>query len=71
MAWARVAFYVALGATGFAPMIQLNITRGSAWSLYFYAPVMKSVAAYLVGAIIYALKLPEKLVPGWFDYFGG
>ena len=71
MSWARVAFYVTLGATGFAPVVQLNLTRGAAWSYYFYAPVMKSVAVYLVGAIIYALKMPEKLVPGWFDYFGG
>ncbi|MCJ1419005.1 hypothetical protein MMC32_005356 [Xylographa parallela] len=71
MAWARVAFYVTLGATGFAPVIQLNITRGSEWSYYFYAPVLKSVAVYVAGAIIYALKMPEMLVPGWFDYFGG
>ena len=71
MAWARVAFYVTLGATGFAPVIQLNITRGSQWSYYFYAPVLKSVAVYLGGAIIYALKLPEMLLPGRFDYIGG
>jgi adiponectin receptor len=71
MAWARVSFYVALGATGFAPIIQLNLTRGSEWSYYFYAPVMKSVLVYLVGAIIYAMKLPEMLLPGWFDYVGG
>ena len=71
MAWTRVAFYVALGATGFAPVIQLSLTRGSSWSYLFYAPVMKSVIVYVTGAVIYALKLPEKLVPGWFDYFGG
>ena len=71
MAWARVAFYIALGATGFAPVVQLNLTRGSSWSYFFYAPVMKSVAVYIIGAVIYALKLPETLVPGWFDYFGG
>ena len=71
MAWLRVAFYVSLGATGFAPVIQLNLTRGSQWSYYFYAPVMKSVLVYLLGAIIYAMKLPEKLLPGWFDYVGG
>ena len=71
MAWLRVAFYVSLAATGFAPVIQLNLTRGSQWSYYFYAPVMKSVLVYLVGAIIYAMKLPEKLLPGWFDYVGG
>jgi len=71
MNWARVAFYVALGATGFAPVIQLNLTRGPQWSYYFYAPVMKSVSVYLVGALIYAAQIPERWCPGWFDYIGG
>ena len=71
MSWARVGFYVTLGATGFAPVVQLNLTRGSEWTYYFYAPVFKSICVYLVGAIIYALKMHEKLIPGWFDYFGG
>lgn len=70
MSWLRVAFYLALGATGFAPVVQLNLTRGAAWSWFFYAPVLKSVVVYVAGAFIYALKLPEKLLPGWFDYFG-
>ncbi|KAK6614587.1 izh family channel protein [Botrytis cinerea] len=38
MAWARVAFYVSLGATGFVPALQLNLTRGGAWAAEFYAP---------------------------------
>ncbi len=71
MAWARVAFYVTLAATGFAPAIQLNLTRGPAWSYYFYAPIGKSVAVYLIGAIIYAAQVPEKWLPGFFDYAGG
>ena len=71
MNWARVAFYVSLGATGFAPAIQLNLTRGPEWSYYFYAPLMKSVAVYLIGAIIYASQVPERFIAGWFDYFGG
>lgn len=71
MNWARVAFYVALGATGFAPIIQLNLTRGPEWSYYFYAPLMKSVSVYLVGALIYAAQIPERWCPGWFDYVGG
>ena len=70
MAWARIGFYVTLGATGFAPIIQLNLTRGPEYSYYFYAPVMKSVAVYLVGAFLYGMKLPERFLPGWFDYFG-
>lgn len=71
MAWARVAFYVSLAATGFAPVIQLNMTRGPAWSFYFYAPITKSLLVYVSGAVIYASHVPERWFPGAFDYFGG
>lgn len=71
MAWARVAFYVTLATTGFAPVVQLNLTRGAAWTFYFYAPITKSVMVYVTGAIIYASKVPEKWSPGLFDYAGG
>ncbi|KAL9616030.1 MAG: hypothetical protein Q9160_009056 [Pyrenula sp. 1 TL-2023] len=71
MAWARVAFYISLAATGFAPVIQLNITRGPEWSFYFYAPIAKSLAVYVFGACVYAAQIPEKWFPGCFDYFGG
>lgn len=57
MNWFRVAFYVSLAATGFAPVFQLSWTRGPAWSYYFYAPVMKSIAVYLVGAVVYASQV--------------
>ncbi|RAL63230.1 hypothetical protein DID88_004308 [Monilinia fructigena] len=52
MAWARVAFYVSLGATGFVPALELYLTRGGAWSAEFYAPLAKSVTVYLVGAFV-------------------
>ena len=71
MAWFRVAFYVTLAGTGFAPVIQLNYTRGYEWTFYFYAPLVKSVMVYFVGAVIYASQVPEKWCPGMFDYFGG
>ena len=67
----RVAFYVTLALTGFAPAVQLTFTRGSAWSFYFYAPIVKSVLVYFLGAIVYAMKIPEKWCPGVFDYVGG
>ena len=70
-AWLRVAFFIALGATGFAPVVQLCWTRGPAWVAYFYAPVVKSLAVYVAGAVIYAMRWPEKLLPGRFDYIGG
>ncbi|KIW50716.1 hypothetical protein PV05_09504 [Exophiala xenobiotica] len=71
MAWARVSFFVTLAVTGFAPVVQLNYTRGVEWTFYFYAPVTKSLLVYLTGAIIYASKVPEKWRPGLFDYVGG
>ena len=71
MAWARVAFYISLGATGFVPVVELIITRGPAWAYYFYAPITMSLIVYVAGAVIYAMRIPEKFLPGWFDYFGG
>lgn len=71
LAWARVAFYVSLALTGFAPLAQLTYTRGAEWCLYFYAPVMKSIMVYFIGALVYASQIPERWHPGWFDYFGG
>ncbi|KAI9671513.1 MAG: hypothetical protein M1817_003565 [Caeruleum heppii] len=71
MRWARVAFYICLGITGLIPVIQLNLSRGPAWTWYFYAPVMKSAFVYILGAVIYASQIPERWWPGGFDYFGG
>ncbi|KAJ6095490.1 hypothetical protein N7486_006236 [Penicillium sp. IBT 16267x] len=71
MAWARVAFFVTLALTGFAPLAQLAYTRGFEWCLYFYAPVVKSILVYFVGACVYASKIPERWKPGLFDYVGG
>src|SRR5690606_3499782 len=71
MAWARVAFYVALSATGCLPILQLSLTR-SPWAvLEFYTPIAKSLAVYLLGAVVYASKVPERWCPGMFDYIGG
>lgn len=54
MNWFRVAFYVSLAATGFAPIFQLSWTRGPEWAWMFYAPIGKSITVYLVGALVYA-----------------
>ncbi|KAL5360995.1 hemolysin-III related-domain-containing protein [Aspergillus floccosus] len=70
-AWVRVAFYVTLALTGFAPLAQLTYTRGFEWCLYFYAPVVKSILVYFAGACVYASQVPERWRPGLFDYVGG
>ncbi|KAL2756839.1 hypothetical protein ACRALDRAFT_2041427 [Sodiomyces alcalophilus JCM 7366] len=71
MAWARVAFFVGLAATGFAPIIQLCFTHGPDFVLQFYSPIFKSIFVYLVGACVYASQVPERWFPGMFDYIGG
>lgn len=71
MAWARVAFFIGLGATGFFPIVQLSMSRGTDFVWEFYTPIAKSIAVYVVGALVYASKVPERWCPGMFDYFGG
>lgn len=71
MSWVRVAFYVGLAMTGGLPVLQLMWARGTASTLYFYAPIMRSLLVYLGGAILYACKVPERWFPGCFDYVGG
>ena len=71
MAWARVGFYVSLATTGFVPVLQLTWQRGFEETIYFYAPITRSILVYLTGALLYAAKLPERWHPGWFDYVGG
>ena len=70
MNWFRVTFFVTLAVTGFAPVLQLNYTRGAEWTFYFYAPIAKSMMVYFTGALIYASQVPEKWWPGTFDYIG-
>ena len=71
MSWVRVVFFVSLATTGFFPIVQLTLQRGMEEALYFYAPITKSILVYLGGALMYAGKIPERFLPGWFDYAGG
>ncbi|KAI5861832.1 HlyIII-domain-containing protein [Durotheca rogersii] len=72
MAWLRVGFFVGLGATGFMPIFQIVLTRGSAWAFEFYtgSNLLKSLLVYVLGACVYASKVPERWFPGAFDYCG-
>ncbi|KAI0896906.1 HlyIII-domain-containing protein [Annulohypoxylon nitens] len=72
MAWLRVGFFVGLGATGFLPIFQIILTRGPEWAYEFYAGsnLLKSLCVYVIGACVYASKVPERWCPGAFDYCG-
>ncbi|KAF2663995.1 HlyIII-domain-containing protein [Microthyrium microscopicum] len=71
MAWLRLTFYCSLAATGFLPAVQVMYVHGLHWAAVFYAPILKSLAVYFFGAILYTLKIPERWCPGMFDYVGG
>ncbi|KAI0013396.1 HlyIII-domain-containing protein [Xylariaceae sp. FL0662B] len=70
MAWLRVGFFVGLGATGLMPVFQIILTRGASWGFEFYtgSNLLKSVSVYVLGACVYASKVPERWFPGKFDY---
>jgi adiponectin receptor len=69
--WMRVAFFVGFGASGFLPIAQILLARGPAWVWEFYSPIFKSLFVYVIGACVYASKIPERWSPGMFDYIGG
>jgi adiponectin receptor len=71
MAWLRVTFFCCLALTGFLPVVQLGFARGWDWTWFFYSPILKSLAVYFGGAILYANQIPERFSPGMFDYVGG
>lgn len=71
-AWMRVGFFIGLGATGFLPIFQIMYTRSpaAAYELYAGSNLVKSLGVYVLGACVYASKVPERWYPGAFDYFG-
>jgi adiponectin receptor len=71
MAWLRVGFFVALATTGALPLFQLYLTHGADFVYDFYSPIAESLLVYLLGACVYASKVPERWYPGMFDYIGG
>lgn len=65
----RAGMFVALGLSGIVPAIHFIITDG-----FWYAVNNASLGwlalmalLYIVGAVIYAVRIPERLLPGRFD----
>ncbi|KAF8609920.1 HlyIII-domain-containing protein [Ceratobasidium sp. AG-I] len=70
--WARTSVFLTLGLTAIVPVIhglwlygflRLRNEMGLLW-------LVASGASYVVGALIYASRWPERWHPGRFDYFG-
>lgn len=67
----RVAFFVSFAGAGIAGFVHASFLHGFVDTFLFYAPVLKSLACYLMGVVVYALLIPERWFPGGiFDYFG-
>jgi adiponectin receptor len=74
--WVYLSLTFVLGISGsilpwHPTVIQLTLERGWPATAYFYAPISKSMLVYFSGAILYAAKVPERWLPGAFDYVGG
>ena len=67
----RSMLYVGLGCSGIAPMLYLAWEVG--WAHVYNATALHWTATmgalYIVGAVLYALRVPERHFPGKFDYF--
>ncbi|KZS88369.1 HlyIII-domain-containing protein [Sistotremastrum niveocremeum HHB9708] len=67
----RTAVFVGLGGFGVIPLSHMVLSHGftAACEEMGLAWVIYSMGFYLVGALIYANRFPERLAPGKFDLF--
>ncbi|WWD16362.1 hypothetical protein CI109_100788 [Kwoniella shandongensis] len=70
--WHRTLTFIALGLSAIVPTTHILITQGlqHARQRMSLDLVLLGGASYIVGALLYAARIPEKLSPGTFDYFG-
>ncbi|KAL7929056.1 hemolysin-III protein [Trichoderma chlorosporum] len=69
----RLGAYVAIGASGFIPLLHGTALYGLEYMLEYSG--MKwytlELALYAIGAVFYGSRFPERLAPGRFDIWGG
>ena len=70
----RAGLFSTLGLTALAPIIHFSVRPGLPLdSAVFWSYLLQMIAMgcfYLVGALLYALSMPERFCPGKLDYFG-
>ncbi|OBZ67987.1 ADIPOR-like receptor SPBC12C2.09c [Grifola frondosa] len=68
---ARTKVFIALGLSGVVPISHAYITHGFYKLCYEmgFGWLLTSGALYIVGALLYANRIPERLSPGTFDRF--
>ncbi|KAI8827154.1 putative hemolysin-III channel protein Izh2 [Fimicolochytrium jonesii] len=68
----RTASFVGLGLSGLIPLLHGFYLHGIATSIeaVSFWHLMGMAAFYIVGAIVYTLRVPERIFPGRFDIWG-
>lgn len=67
----RAGLFVALGTTGIAPLLHFMISVGfdNDFTRTVVVYLVAMAVLYLSGALLYATRVPERFMPGKFDYF--
>ncbi|KAF8916503.1 hemolysin-III related-domain-containing protein [Mucidula mucida] len=67
----RTTVFVGLGLTGVIPVCHTLFTHGLERLVFEMGTnwLLLSAALYLIGATLYANRIPERFAPGTFDYF--
>ncbi|KAK8861715.1 hypothetical protein IAR55_002538 [Kwoniella newhampshirensis] len=70
--WHRTLTFIGLGLSAVVPTSHILVTQGleHARQRMSLDLVLLGGASYIVGALLYAARIPEKLSPGTFDHFG-
>ncbi|AFR98797.2 integral membrane protein [Cryptococcus neoformans] len=70
--WHRTLTFIALGLSAVVPITHILFTQGLAHAREKMSLdlIVAGGASYIFGALLYAARIPEKLSPGTFDYFG-
>lgn len=68
---ARTSVFIGLGLSAVVPVSHLVLTHGSShlFTEMGFGWLLVSGALYIMGALLYANRIPERLAPGRFDYF--
>lgn len=68
----RAAMFVAFGLSAVVPVVTGVVVYGvdEAWKRGGIGHVLLEAVGYIGGAALYAVRVPEKRLPGRFDYFG-
>ncbi|KAG8894089.1 hypothetical protein FRB99_001526, partial [Tulasnella sp. 403] len=59
----RIAFFLTLAGASVVPVLHMGFIKGPSGALDFVAPVVPSVASYLIGLTFYATHFPECVFP--------